>query len=321
MKKKVGILVCLVILLSACGVPAATTVPATQMPLTSTPSPILTFTPSQEPTVSPQSLATATQQALHEKFESYCASGRAMAFQFSPDGEWVEVVCSYDTLAIVHVDEGTKWDISSDTLINPFTDYFVSISHWSSDGQYAYTSPDPHTDGYWEPFHQGVALFRLNLETGEIVEVLPLGKDNWIFYSYAFSPDGSTLVSIVTDKSPVTLNVRNLQSGAEQSFNFASKYNTGGAFVWSPDGEKLVFSVTQYDTSTAQYVATSILLWDRQTSEITELIKDHPDRMQVIEWMDEQKMKLEAEIFEPTQTIRQKYEFDLNTKILTEIES
>jgi WD40 repeat protein len=243
-----------------------------------------------------------------------------MGFRFSPNGEWVEVVCGFDTLAIIRADESRKWDISSNILINPFTDYFVSISHWSNDGLYAYTSPDPHTDGYWEPFHQGVALFRLNLETGEIVEVLPLGKDNWIFYSYAFSPAGNTLVSIVTDKSPVTLNVLDLQSGAEQSFDFASKYNTGGAFVWSPDGEKLVFSVTQYDTSTAQYVATSIMLWDRQTAELTELIQDHPGQMQVIEWVDELKINLEAQIDEPTQTVTRKYEFDLATRTLTEVD-
>jgi dipeptidyl aminopeptidase/acylaminoacyl peptidase len=321
MKKQVGILVYLAALLSACGVPAVTTAPATQMPLTSTPSPVLTFTSSQEPTLSPQIRETATQQALQEKLEPYCASGRAMAFQFSPDGEWVEIVCSYDTLAIVHVDEGTKWDISSDTLINPFTEYFVSISHWSSDGLYAYTSPDPHTDGYWEPFHQGVALFRLNLETGEISEILPLGKDDWIFYSYAFSPDDNTLVYIVTDKSPITLNVRDLQTGAEQSFHFAAKYNTGGAFVWSPGGEKLVFSVTQYDTSTAQYIATSIVLWDRQKAEITELIKDHPSRMDAVEWRDEAKVILQAEIYESEGGVSRKYEFDLTTQTLTEVDS
>jgi len=318
MKKQVGIHVFLAVLLSACGVPAATKAPATQIPHTLTPSPVLTFTPSQEPTLSPLILATATQQALYEKLEQHCASGQAMAFQFSPDGEWVEIVCSHDTLAIVHVEEGTKWDISSDTLINPFTEYFVSISHWSSDGRYAYTSPDPHTDGYWEPFHQGVGLFRLNLETGEISELLPLGGDDWIFYSYAISPDDNILAYIVTDRSPVTLNIRDLQTEKEQSFQFASNYNTGGALIWSPDGEKLVFSVTQYDTSTAHYIATSIMIWHRDTSTTTELIKDHPSQMRVVEWIDETRVILESVMDGPTQVTTQLYEFDLTTSKLTE---
>ena len=126
-------------------------------------------------------------------------------------------------------------------------------------------------------------------------------------------------MAIGTDQSPVILNIRDMQTGIEQSLEFDPKYNTGGGFVWSPDGEQLVFSVTQYDLNTAQYIGTSIMLWDRQTSEVTELIEDHPGRMQVIEWVDDLKIILLAEMYEPTQLLTQKYEFDLATQTLTEI--
>lgn len=271
-------------------------------------------------TVPPEQAAmTATQQALHAKLDKYCVSNQAWGFRLSPNGQWIEVACSVDTVEVVRVDESKKWKISSDTLINPYTEYFVGINHWSHDGMYAYTSPNPHTDGYWEPFHQGVALFRVNLETGEINEVLPLSKEDWIFYSYAFSPDDSQLAYIVTDQSPVVLKLRDLQTGAEQSFEFDSKYNTGGGFVWAPISQKLVFSITQYDTGTFEYVGTSIFLWDQQTAKATELVKDHKSQMQATEWIDETKILLKAIISDSQSITTQNYEFDLTTSKLTEV--
>lgn len=270
-------------------------------------------------TVPPEQAAvTATQQALHAQLDEYCINGRAWGFEFSPNGQWVAVYCSFDTIEIVRADESKTWELSSDTLINPYTEYFVGI-RWSNDGVYAYTSPNPHIDGYWEPFHQGIVLYRLNLETGQINEVLPLGKDDWIFYSFAFSPDDRWLAYIVTDKSPVLMKFRDLHTGAERTFEFDSKYNTGGGFVWSLDNQKLVFSVTQFDTSAYKYIATSLILWDKDTEKLTELIKDYPGQIKTMEWIDETKIKLEAMISDSETITTQTYEFDLTTNELTEI--
>ena len=272
------------------------------------------------PTLSSGQIAiTTTQRALHDKLDKYCAHNGAQGFRSSPNGQWVEVFCSQDTIEIVRMDETRKWEVSSDTLINPYTEYFGNVNHWSNDGVYAYIDFDPHTDGYWEPYHQGIVLYRLNLETGQISEVLPLGKSDWIFYSLAFSPNDRRLAYLVTDKSPVILNVRDMQTGDEQSFEFDPKYNTGGGFVWSPDSQKLVFSVTQYDTSVGEYIATTIMSWDTDTSKIAELIKDHHSQLEAVEWIDETKILLKAVIFEPTQTKTQKYELDLTNNTLTEL--
>jgi hypothetical protein len=273
------------------------------------------------PTLSIDQIAiTATQQALHNKLDKYCIySNQARGFRFSPNGQWVEVFCNQDTLEIVNMDETRKWEISSDTLINSYTEYFGGVNHWSNDGAYAYIDFDPHTDGYWEPYHQGIVLYRLDLQTGQISEVLPLGKSDWIFYSFAFSPNDRRLAYIVTDNSPVTLNIRDMQTGDEHSFEFDPKYNTGGGFVWSPDSQQLVFSITQFDTSNYEYVATSIILWDRDASELTTLIKDHPSHMKVIEWASETTIVLQAEILGPTETKTINYELDLANKELKEI--
>lgn len=272
------------------------------------------------PTLSPEQAATtATQQALHDTLDKYCRSNQAWGFRFSPDSQWVAVFCSLDTIEFVRVDESKNWELSSDTLINPYTEYFIGVDHWSNDGAYAYVSLDPHTDGYWEPFHQGIVLYRLNLGTGETSQVLPLGKSDWIFYSFAFSPNDRRLAYIATDQSPVILNIRDMQTGIEQFYDFDIKYNTGGGFVWSPDSQKLVFSITQYDTNAHEYLGTSIILWEKDKPKTTTLIEDHPGRIQVIEWNDPTKFILQAELFEPEKITTQKYEFDLTNNELTEL--
>ena len=272
------------------------------------------------PTLPPEEAAmTATQQALKDRLGANCYYHSAQGIRLSPNGQWAEAICDLYSIIIVRMDGTKEWGLSSISLIGPYTEHFVYLSHWSNDGAYAYVRVDPHTDGYWEPFHQGMVLYCLNLETGQISEVLPLGKSDWIFYSFAFSPNDKRLAYIVTDKSPVILNIRDMPTGDEQSFEFDPKYNTGGGFVWSPDSQKLIFSITQYDTSIGEYIATSIILWDKDTSKITELIKDHQSRLQGVEWIDETKIILKAEIFEPTQVKTQNYELDLTNNELTEL--
>lgn len=273
------------------------------------------------PTMTPppeQAAVTATQQALHEKLDKYCINrNKARGFRFSPNGLWVEVFCSSGTIEIVRVDETKKWEVSSDTLISYGAEYFGGVNHWSNDGAYAYIDFDPHTDGYWEPFHQGIVLYRLNLETGQIGEVLPLVRSNWRFYSFAFSPNDRRLAYIVTDRSPVVLNIRDMQTGDEEAFEFDPRYNTGGGFAWSQDSQKLVFSISRY-LGNDDFI-TSIFLWDKDTSKITELITDYQGELRVNEWINETKIALDAVILDQGQLKTRKYELDLTNNKLTEL--
>lgn len=306
MKKIAGLFIVLLFLFSACGTPVVTvTAPtaATENTPTFITTAPFTFTPQSQPspTSTPkpaflpdQLTLTATQQTLQDRLGKYCRHGSASRVQLSPNGRWVEVNCELDVIKIVSIDESKVWDVSSKELIDPYTDHFVYLSHWSNDGTYVYVFVDPHTDGYWEPFHQGIVLYRLTLEIGQISEVLPLGKSDWIFYSFSFSPNDRRLAYIVTDKSPVILIIRDMQTGDEQLFEFDPKYNTGGGFIWSPDSQKLVFSVTQFDTSVSEGVATSIVLWDRDKSEPTILIKDHKEILVPFEWIDETRLVLQV---------------------------
>jgi hypothetical protein len=271
--------------------------------------PIPTPTLSQE-----QIAATATQQTLQERLGKYCRLGSALRAKLSPNGQWFEVNCEPDVIKIIYIDESKIWDISSNRLIGLYSDHFVHVFHWSNDGTYVYVFINPHTDGYWESFHQGIVLYRLTLETGQISEVLPLGKSDWIFYSFAFSPNDRRLAYIMTDQSPVILNLRDMQSGDEQSFEFGPKYNTGGRFVWSPNSQKLVFSIRQFDTSIYEHIATSIVLWEKEKSDTTIMIKDHEENLVPIEWVNDTKIMLQVQYEDET-----KFEFDLISGELKQI--
>jgi hypothetical protein len=275
--------------------------------------PVPTLTP--KPTLSSGQLTmTATRQTLQERLGKYCWSGSASGAKLSPDARWVEVNCEPDVIKIVAIDESKIWDVSSSELIYPYSEHFVSVFHWSNDGLYVYAFVNPHTDGYWEPFHQGIVLYRLTLQTGQFSEVLPLGKGDWVFYAFSFSPNDRRLAYIVTDKSPAILNVRDMQSGVEQSYTFDGTYNTGGGFLWSPDSQNLVFSITQYDPNNHKYIATSIGLWNREKSNIVTLVKDHEEVLVPIEWVDETKILLQV-LYENDR----KFEFDLRSNELKQI--
>ena len=286
------------------------------------PDPTPTRTPT--PTLSPDEIAvTATQQALHDQLDKHCGTGRpALRIGLSPDGQWAVLACESEAIALVRMDESKVWRLSSESLIGPYSEFFINFARWSKDGTYAYVVADPHTDGFWEPFHQGAVLFRIHLETGQISEVLPKGTDGYIFYAYTFSPDDKTLAYIVTDESPVVLTLRDLQTGDEQKIAFDPKYNTGGGYIWSPDGRKFVFSVAQYDTTVPNhdYVAVSIYLWDQENKEMLLLIEDYPEFLEPHQWVEESKIILHAEIAEQGKLERITLELDLESRELKQIE-
>jgi hypothetical protein len=330
MKSKITLLISFLLILSACGKstviptqPSLTTAIPLAMPTltptaTSIPLPTLSSTPAPTKTLEPFFV---TQEALHNKFGKYCERGNSNRIALSPNGQWAGLECNYGIIKIVHIDEKKEWEMPYESLFGPYYSaaLFIEFAHWSIDGMYAYVSANPHTDGYWEPFHQAYVLYRFNLGTGQISEVLPVGKNDRIYYSFAFAPDDSILAYIETDKSPVTLTLHNRQTNTEQLIEFDPKYNTGGGFVWSPDSQKLVFSITQFDLSTHEYVATSIVLWDILESDPVVLIGNFQDFIEPIEWVEENKVVLQGWTLENEQLVTLEFELDLTSGELIQI--
>lgn len=317
MKSKVVLVTSSLLMLSACGM--SSDKPMQQIQASDTPIATPDFTSTPTHTSQPPSTQTliptralepyfATQQALHNKLDKYCERGNSNRIAFSPNGQWAGLECNYGSIKIVRMDETKEWELPYESMFGPYSSaaLFIEIPHWSRDGAYIYVGANPHTDGYWEPFHSVSVLYRFNLETAQITDILFAGKDDNIYYSFAFSPDDTILAYIETDQSPVILNLYDLQTGAEQSFEFDFKYNTGGAFVWSPDSQKLAFSITQFDTNIYKYVATSIILWDKEKPDTATLIKDYEEVLVPIEWINETRIMLQVLYEHET-----KFEFDL----------
>ena len=325
MKSKVVLVISSLLMLSACGV--SSNKPTQQIQTSDTPIAIPNFTSTPTHTSQPPSTPTlvptktlepyfATQQALHNNLDKYCERGNSNRIAFSPNGQWAGLECNYGSIKIVRMDVTKEWELPYESMFGPYSspDLFIEIPHWSRDGAYVYVGANPHTDGYWEPFHSVSVLHRFNLETGQITDILFAGKDDNVYYSFAFSPDDTILAYIVTDQSPVILNLRDLQAGTELSFEFDPKFNTGGAFIWSPGSQKLVFSITQFDLNTYEYVATSIVLWDRDKANITMLIKDGQEILVPIDWINESKITLQVLYEEDT-----KFEYDLTKGELRQV--
>jgi hypothetical protein len=127
------------------------------------------------------------------------------------------------------------------------------------------------------------------LESGQISHIL---KNQ--YYSYSFSPNDRRLAYIVTDQSPVIQNIRDQQTGAEQAFEFDSKYNTGGRFLWAPDSQSVVFSITQYDENLHEYIATSIVLCEPKRPACTTLLTEHKEVLVPVEWVNDSIILLQA---------------------------
>jgi hypothetical protein len=241
-------------------------------------------------TVPPEQAAmTATQQYSKDTLGANCYYGSAQAIRLSPNGQWAEAICGYDSIIIARTDGTKEWSLSSDSLVGPYTDHFVYVSHWSNDDTYVYIYANPHTEGYWEPFHTASDVFRLHLESGQISHIL---KNQ--YYSYSFSPNDRRLAYIITDQSPVILNIRDQQTGAEQAFEFDSKYNTGGRFLWAPDSQSVVFSITQYDENLHEYIATSIVLCEPKRPACTTLLTEHKEVLVPVEWVNDSIILLQA---------------------------
>lgn len=226
--------------------------------------------------------------SLTERLLSALDCNRQGVVQFSPDDQWAVIDCSVDGVTLIRLDGSKEWALSSDSLVGPHTDDFVNVSHWSADGAYAYIGANPHTDGFWEPFHQAAALFRLNLETGEIKEML-----KGAYYSFAFSPDDRRLAYIQTAQSPVILRVRDLKTGTERATKFDSKYNTGGGYLWSADSQRLIFSIVQFDENNFEYEASSIVFWDRKKADVT-IMEGYRQVLVPVEWIDQTRIVVQV---------------------------
>lgn len=124
-------------------------------------------------------------------------------------------------------------------------DVCTRLHYITRDESYLYFSLDTECELIEPGFVFSVSMFRMNLLNGEVTEVLKANYDfethDGDYYSVSVSPTGRRLAYIYHQKSPLILNIVDLQMGENRSFHLEEKYRSGGMFSWSEDGTKLVF--------------------------------------------------------------------------------
>lgn len=239
-----------------CCLPVDFTMPAP----TETQTPTLIFTETPYPTF----VYDATQKAFQTKvaeFPRLCPENVPYfsdfshgSIQISPDGLWLAEMClSFElkdfVLTISNKETRDSWNIFYKDYI-PNLDFVpdggIFLVHWSNDSRYLYFTTFLGGDGgecYLDLTETGVALFRVDLQTKQVSEILPLIKDNFRFYDFSISPTDKYLIYKV-DKTG--LKILDISTGISKNIQHIKEFHDSGGYVWSPDEQELIYSTLLY---------------------------------------------------------------------------
>ncbi len=286
MRKIFGIMV--VVLLAGCGGQEAGVTTSTNSPVPKiTKTPTFTFTRTATSTGTLAVIETSTKTPF-----PYPTPLGGWLMEISPNGEWgvwnIPVGVCGDKLIIMNIlDENLLWEVSyqvTDELLGTI-DLGAHLEHWSEDGQYLYFITDIGCiDG--GPAFQGVLSFRrLNLVTGNIINILTPGGIN-----AKISPNSQYLAFINMSR----FTVRDLSTGKEKSIVVVVPNSTSrGDIHWSPDSTKLVYVIETKDDEFSKFMY-SLVFVDTIKMEHKTLIKEFQEegRNYWIVWEDNETITL-----------------------------
>lgn len=184
---------------------------------------------------------TATPEAASSPSYEECTGGWTSAIH----GNWALCSGFENPITIMNV-SGKKWMFSYDEYYGKDVKSLCTrLRHLTKDEVYVYFSLDPDCELIEPGFLLSISLFRMNLLNGEVTETLKTVYDfesnAGNYYSLSISPTGRRLAYIYPQKTPLTLNILDLQTSENRSYSLEEKYISGGSFAWSEDGTKLAF--------------------------------------------------------------------------------
>jgi Tol biopolymer transport system component len=172
---------------------------------------------------------------------------------FSPDGLWLGQPClssEYKDFVLTFSNKKSQviWNMFYHDYIPDvdFADGGMRVVHWSNDSRYAYfkTSLGGSVgECFYEGYDTGVGLFRVDLQTGQTKEILPLFNENSVWYGFSFSPTDRWLVYGIRTLDLVIVDI---MTGESISVTHEKDFSQGGGYVWSPDGLRFVYSTVKY---------------------------------------------------------------------------
>jgi len=157
-------------------------------------------------------------------------------------------------------------------ILNPCTQLLYS----TYDGKYLYYSLDDECIRTEPGFVFSIGVFRINLDNGDVNEMLKASynfeANEGNYYSESISPTGRRMAYIYPQKSPLFLNILDLQTGENRSYPLEEEYRYGGRFKWSEDGTKLVFMLER--ESNDEYFISMVFLDLLKNNSMVTFIRD-----------------------------------------------
>lgn len=241
MKPKFAILL---IALCALGVGCSPDI-GTGIPPTAPVSEFPTLTPSHSPTPTPPSLETPTpdsfpltlqanqtqnaiyfdnmeaqetQLALTPRLTStpdslYGIDESVYFLNYSDSGEWIAFIhkSDYPELYVMRADGSVRWHINYDCQEDGcFTFIKILPLRWTADNKFFFFGLGSSLDGAGIRLEDGIAIRRLNLETGAVSDYLPSTPR---YFAFAFSPSGRNLIYIPQIRYGLKITLQDIWTG------------------------------------------------------------------------------------------------------------
>ena len=211
----------------------------------------------------------------------------------SPDGSWTSQSRAafppadetefqgqyYTQLLVTERASGEGWLVVSE-LADTGLGYTVPQSlQWSQDGRSLYLTNVPRPDGC-AIYVNGSDLARLDLETGQLVELVPT-VGLWL----ALSPDESRLAYIGSYGRGLV--IRDLANGEEVEFSLdPGKPYAAGEILWEPEGGGLLLAVANMPCMGGEQAASvSIMRLDLDRMELIPLVEEDARLFSIESWL------------------------------------
>jgi hypothetical protein len=208
----------------------------------------------------------------------------------SPDSRWTATIQQseiveladgwefYNTLTVT--DGTTNWEPAGGWRGYGLGVAYLDVYRWGADGRTLYFANNVLVDGCGL-FANFTDLYRLDLETGAITELIPANSSRYL----NLSPDESILASVSWDGNQLWLDLLNPETEVENRIPLTAEGESAqaGNLVWSPDGESALITVA-YDPCLPDW-SHSTLLVDMVDLTTSTLIDHDPRRFTISEWL------------------------------------
>lgn len=243
--------------------------------------------------------------------------------QVSPDEQWIAAPCDLGEtshLRIINKQEMNAWEPAFQEItgippclafINGFGeqscfDGILHIHHWAKDSRYVFVNVDFVIDRAYD-FSYG--LYRLDVETHQISPWLKSTSD--YTYRYAFSPNNENL-AYVSSAEANTFYVNSIATGQVASYKIPGQVKDIAYLTWSPDNQKLAFSILHegWSDNTGGF---SVALLDLEKGKVSILLPEDNRLFYPIDWSSDTVIELSNRTGLPD------HQYDLQSNELSQI--